>query len=148
MGAIYFKNHLLVFLLISLLAVARPKPLSHWEIHIKNALKNGQRLFVHCKSKDDDLGARTLKSGTEFKWDFKVNIWDTTLFWCYLCKDQQRDECAFDAFWVEKKTEWLRIKCKDLRCFWTAEDRGIFLLDGSRNVDEYLHPWKMIPPYQ
>lgn len=136
------KNKLLVFLIvISSLSLAKSKPLSRWEIHIKNGLSKGQALYVHCKSKDTDLGEQTLSTGAEFKWDFKVNIWDTTLFWCYLRKPNGH-EMTFDAFWVEKKTEWLRVKCDDNICNWTAEDNGIYLKDNSDNLDEFIHYWK------
>lgn len=141
MSGISFKNQLLVFLFISTLALARSKPLSAWEIHIKNGLSNGQALFVHCKSKDSDLGEQTLSTGAEFKWNFKVNIWDTTLFWCYLRKPNGH-EMTFDAFWVEKKTKWLRVKCNDHICNWTAEDNGIYLKDNSSNEDEFIRYWK------
>ncbi|XP_038896413.1 S-protein homolog 1-like [Benincasa hispida] len=139
MGAICFKDKLFVLLVISALACL--KPLSAWEIHIKNGLSNGQALFVHCKSKDTDLGEQTLSTGAEFKWKFKVNIWRTTLFWCYLRKPNGH-EMTFDAFWVEKKTEWLRVKCDDQICNWTAEDNGIYLKDNSSNQDEFIHFWK------
>ncbi|KAA0026186.1 hypothetical protein IC582_002119 [Cucumis melo] len=141
MGAISFKDQLLVFLVVSTLALAHSKPLSSWEIHIKNGLSNGQALFVQCKSKDSDLGKQTLSTGAEFKWNFKVNIWDTTLFWCYLRKPNGH-ELKFDAFWVEKKTEWLRVKCDGNICNWTVEDNGIYLKDNSTNEDEFIHYWK------
>lgn len=141
MNAISLKNQVLVFLVASALALAASKPFSKWEIHIKNELKNGQAMFVHCKSKDNDLGEHTLATGTEFKWDFKVNLWDTTLFWCYLRKPNGH-EMTFDAFWVEKRTEWLRVKCDDNICNWTAEDNGIYLKDNSENLDEFVHYWK------
>ena len=141
MGGISFKDQLLVFLAVSTLALVCSKPLSPWEIHIKNGLSDGKALFVQCKSKDSDLGERTLSTGAEFKWNFKVNIWDTTLFWCYLRKPKG-DQVRFEAFWVEKKTRWLRVKCDGNICNWIAEDNGIYLKDNSTNEEEFIHYWK------
>ncbi|MCL7045367.1 hypothetical protein MKW94_008763 [Papaver nudicaule] len=40
-------------------------------------------LTYHCKSKDADLGERSLAPfGTSWKWRFYINFWDTTLYWC------------------------------------------------------------------
>lgn len=42
----------------------------------------GSPLFVHCQSKDDDLGARTLQNNGVWRWNFKPNLGGSTLWWC------------------------------------------------------------------
>ncbi|KAI3958326.1 hypothetical protein MKW98_011014 [Papaver atlanticum] len=37
---------------------------------------------MHCKSADDNLGECSLVFETNLAWSFKVNFFDTTLYWC------------------------------------------------------------------
>lgn len=125
------------------LAIIRPTKgavLQKWDIHIVNGLTNGQNLLVHCKSKDDDLGEKNLSVGTEFNWSFTVNIWNTTLFWCYLRKPNA-ESMSFEAFWVEKQSIWLFYRCYKNNCIWTAKDDGIYLRDNPVNRDVLVHKW-------
>ncbi|KAI6685103.1 hypothetical protein NL676_031016 [Syzygium grande] len=54
------------------------------EVHvsIKNRLGSGKNMTLHCQSKDDDLGEQTVEDGGKFGWDFDVNVWGTTLYYC------------------------------------------------------------------
>ncbi|KAF1894398.1 hypothetical protein Lal_00027095 [Lupinus albus] len=47
-------------------------------VYIRNGLGNGTLLTYHCKSKDDDLGVRTLNYDEQFKFQFKPSF-----FWRY-----------------------------------------------------------------
>ncbi|MCL7051077.1 hypothetical protein MKW94_019633 [Papaver nudicaule] len=49
---------------------------------VLNNLPPNTMLTYHCKSKDDDLGERSLPPDNTWSWRFSVNIWDTTLYWC------------------------------------------------------------------
>lgn len=112
-----------------------------WHIHILNGLSHGQSLFVHCKSKDDDLGIHDLSFGSEFNWSFRVNFWGTTLFWCYLRKSNDKS-VSFEAFWVEKTSIWLYYRCYKYNCIWTAKHDGIYLKDNPVGRDVLVHRWK------
>lgn len=145
MGVRSTKKHFLVFLLVLSLVILEPteafSELKKWQIHVVNGLSNGQTLFVHCKSKDNDLGEHNLNSGTEFNWTFRVNLWNTTLFWCYLHKPDGKS-ASFDVFWVEKKSIWLFYRCYHSNCIWTAKDDGIYLRDNPVQRDILVHEWK------
>ncbi|CAA0818868.1 Plant self-incompatibility protein S1 family [Striga hermonthica] len=54
------------------------------KIHVQviNRLKNGVRLNVHCRSKDDDIGFHVLEEGDSIEWSFHLNFGMTTLFYC------------------------------------------------------------------
>ncbi|XP_022143780.1 S-protein homolog 1-like [Momordica charantia] len=138
-----YPKHFLVFLFVSSLAIVEQieaVPLSKWQIHVRNELSNTQMLFVHCKSKNDDLGEHNLSVGTEFNWRFRVNIWDTTLYWCYLQKPNGQS-VSFDAFWVEKDSIWLYYKCLESNCTWKAKDDGIYLRNNPDGRDVFVHKW-------
>ncbi|KAI3851291.1 hypothetical protein MKX03_028811 [Papaver bracteatum] len=49
---------------------------------VRNKLSPNTMLTYHCKSADDDLGERSLAFDVAWSWEFYVNFWDTTLFWC------------------------------------------------------------------
>lgn len=139
------EKHFLVFFLVLSLVIVEPaeafSSMERWHIHVVNGLTNAQTLLVHCKSKDNDLGEHDLNGGTEYNWTFRVNFWDTTLFWCYLQKPDGKSS-SFEAFWVEKSTIWLVYKCSGNNCIWIAKDDGIYLKDNEAQKDILLHEWK------
>lgn len=60
------------------------KILGKHTINIYNGLpKNRDKLFLHCSSKDDDLGNHTLFRNQVESWRFRTNFWGTTLFYCH-----------------------------------------------------------------
>ena len=120
--------------------MAEGSPLEKWEIHIVNGLSKGQMLLVHCKSKDNDLGEHNLTAASEFNWSFRVNLWDSTLFWCFLRKPNGQHK-SFEAFWVEKESIWLYYRCLESNCTWTAKDDGIYLANNPDKTQLLIHKW-------
>ncbi|CAN1278307.1 S-protein homolog 21 [Linum perenne] len=76
--------------------------------HVANNLSSKLILIVHCHSGDDDLKAHTVAYGSEYSWNFGMNIWGSTLFWCNLAVQDKRlsfvavkvDRDGFPARWV------------------------------------------------
>lgn len=132
---------LLVLLCLAVLEETKAAELAKWQIHVVNRLSNGQILLVHCKSKDNDLGEHKLSVGSEFNWRFKVNFWNTTLFWCYLQKPNGLHS-SFEAFWIESTSVWLYDMCYDSNCIWIAKDDGIYLRDNTNQKDVLIHKWE------
>lgn len=137
------KKQSLAFLFILSLAIVEQTEanLSKWHIHVVNGLSNNDVLYVRCRSKDDNLGEHNLNVGGEFKWTFRVNFWNTTLFWCFLQKPNGQKQ-SFETFWVEKRTFWLYHNCFENECFWIAKDDGIYLKENSTNTDILVHRWE------
>nr|XP_009800634.1 PREDICTED: uncharacterized protein LOC104246521 [Nicotiana sylvestris] len=52
------------------------------QVHVINRLVNGNPIFLHCQSHDNDLGTSIVQDGDEVNWSFRVNFWGTTLFYC------------------------------------------------------------------
>lgn len=50
-------------------------------VTITNNLE-GSNFTIHCKSKDDDMGTHVIAPQENYSWEFKVNFWHTTLFFC------------------------------------------------------------------
>ncbi|CAL0301784.1 unnamed protein product [Lupinus luteus] len=90
-------------------------PIRH--VHLKNNLGDGVNLQVHCKSGDDDLGVHNVTHGADYEFQFRVNIFGTTQFFCGLVwnnklhyidayihkRDKQR--CGPDCFWTIKQDQ-------------------------------------------
>ena len=111
---------------------------SRWKVTIYNFQGNSV-LNVHCKSKDDDLGARVLEKKANFDWSFKMNFWRTTLFWCNF--NGANGHASFDVFWPEKSS-WLSERCDYKNCIWGAFDSGLYLHNIPRQNYELIHHWK------
>lgn len=143
------SSYTLVFLLVLALAmvihssfVASKQDLlpkfTRWHVYVVNGLSNSETLFLHCKSKDDDLGARNLSAGTNFTWSFQQNWFRTTLFWCYMSK-KDNAHVAFKVFWQDVL---LFHMCSWKNCIWTAKDDGIYIRNFATNSDEFHGEWK------
>ncbi|KAK0607536.1 hypothetical protein LWI29_016343 [Acer saccharum] len=107
----------------------------HEHVSITNRLGNGKNLSLHCQSKDNDLGQHNLADGTEFAWDFSVNAWGTTLFYCDLewegVQQYHFDAYAFDRDYVRCQTQ----------CLWLISTEGIYGLNGQTGFWEYIYHW-------
>lgn len=116
-------------------------PLEHWGVRISNDMQSKQTLFLHCKSKDDDLGRLNLGFAQSFSWRFKVNLWQTTLYWCYMRK-KEPNHIALEVFWPESISKsWLSHRCQGNRCFWSVRDDGIYVKNIPENKFELHAKW-------
>lgn len=115
----------------------QPRPVTGPEVvHITNALGPNVDLTVHCKSKDDDLGARLLHNGDGFEFSFNLNIFGTTLFFCSF---QWGNE--FHRFDVSKPGG---PNCRrPYPCVYNIVSGGPCLFNNYTNQYDPCFPWKM-----
>ncbi|KAE8660776.1 26S protease regulatory complex subunit 4 family protein [Hibiscus syriacus] len=135
------SNGFLLVVAFAILFIAHgqglPPEFTRWYVHVVNGLSNGRTLFVHCNSKDDDLGGRNLDPETDFNWSFRQHVLRRTLFWCYVSKDGAH--ASFKVFWQDVL---LFHKCAWKDCIWIAKDDGVYIKDLARNTDEFRRRWK------
>ncbi|EXC19888.1 hypothetical protein L484_017865 [Morus notabilis] len=105
------------------------------EASIKNRLGSGKNMTVHCQSKDDDLGLRTVPYDDAFSWEFGVNAGGTTLFYCVLGWESVGNY-QFDAYSFGRD----RVRC-ETRCEWLISVEGIYGLNGETGLLEYFYHW-------
>ncbi|TYH53007.1 hypothetical protein ES332_D09G067900v1 [Gossypium tomentosum] len=79
----------LMALILVLVISSLPEPALciywNWKfhVHLVNAMSdNSKPLMVHLKSKDNDLQEHPLWKNGDFQFHFKINFWETTLFYC------------------------------------------------------------------
>lgn len=97
-----------------------------WTVYVTNKSPSSSML-VHCQSKDDDLGNRTLAFGKGFNWSFCESILSNTLFFCHVWWGSK--QASFDAF----SSKWGR-RYHD--CVWELKEDGLYLNDDNK----YLTP--------
>ncbi|PQM37542.1 hypothetical protein Pyn_06996 [Prunus yedoensis var. nudiflora] len=108
-----------------------------YRVHIINGLTN-ETLTAHCKSKDDDLRVHALAVDQEFSWEFRINFFDRTLYFCNLV--WKGGHKTFDAFLVDEKA--LLNACSSSDCMWRARDDGIYLFNYPHKQFRLKYQWE------
>lgn len=111
-------------------------PFRRYHFQIENWL-TGRPLNVHCKSGDDDLGARVLQPREKVEWGFHVNYFGTTLFYCNL--SWEFGHKTFDAFRSSNKL--LYDYCGSKMCQWRASEYGISFYHSKKKAWDFKYLW-------
>ncbi|KAJ9154248.1 hypothetical protein P3X46_027604 [Hevea brasiliensis] len=132
--------------LLLLLALVASEP-SHafdlvpkFHVNVFNDLSNNT-LYLHCQSKDDDLGNQELMQNKHFHFQFRINWKRTTLFWCHFAWGNFRGG-TYNVFWAKKN---LVAKCDyDYKhCNWSERDDGLYLQNYARHAEWVkYYDWK------
>lgn len=113
---------------------------SRWMVRVFNDMKNREKLFIHCKSRDNDLGLHNLNVGRQLTWKFRENLWSSTLFWCYI-RNQNR-HVSLEVFNAYDPN--LYYKCKGLECIWSIREDGIYVRNKALgNQFEFIGKWEL-----
>jgi len=103
-----------VFLFSLLMQPSTSNILEKTTVIVRNSLEGRQDLVLHCMSKDNDLGMQHLRFDQTFRWSFRVNFFETTLFHCtfqwqgasykFVIYDARRDDpdCS-QCSWIIKE---------------------------------------------
>ncbi|XP_024389506.1 S-protein homolog 20 [Physcomitrium patens] len=140
----------LLHILMAMLSCTTAEGVMHEHMSVNIVNNAGGELWMHCMSKDDDLGEKWLRRpGQTWSWGFKSNFWGTTLFWCYFRKvgpgaarsssfAQTFDVWSDVGFWGEH-----RRPCKN--CVWDVRPDGFYRAkrDGTPEdgVFQLLYRW-------
>ncbi|KAG5589231.1 hypothetical protein H5410_039745 [Solanum commersonii] len=114
------------------------------EIFVNGLPENTSPLKVHCQSKDDDLGVRTLKVDEKFDFSFHQNFWGTTHFYCAFAWGLKNN--LFDVFYSQKSPCRFPFFKEDIYCTWLAKDVGIYFArtnnpNPSPSDFRFVYPW-------
>ncbi|CAN1195917.1 S-protein homolog 5 [Linum perenne] len=91
-------------------------------------------LMVHCKSKEDDLGAHFVPVNNEYQWRFRRNLVKETLYWCHLVATNNRAS-TFDVF-----NNHLKNYEVSNNLYWKVKDDGIYVstIDNTSRYQDFL----------
>ncbi|XVF61735.1 hypothetical protein PTKIN_Ptkin08bG0154300 [Pterospermum kingtungense] len=110
-----------------------------YHVHISNGLNNYQKLTIHCKSGDDDLGWHVIPVSLEWNWTFRANFFGSTLYWCNM--SWSKHQGSFEVFVMNYS---MLQKCDFKECFWSARDDGLYLENDSDGSWLKLYNWTSV----
>ncbi|KAF3457603.1 hypothetical protein FNV43_RR02261 [Rhamnella rubrinervis] len=111
-------------------------------VRIDNGVDDLRDVYVHCKSGNNDLGFHIIPRSGSYQWSFKVNFWETTLFYCYLKYQLPNGgrivRGGFDMY-VAKRD---RKRCPKF-CVWSVLSDGIhgYREDSGLATSDLFFPW-------
>ncbi|KAG4403557.1 hypothetical protein AAZX31_01G129100 [Glycine max] len=65
-------------------------------VRVYNGMNDGILVYLHCRSRDNDLGQHVLAVGEYQEWSFTDNLFGTTLFWCTM--DAGNVHASFEVY--------------------------------------------------
>lgn len=126
------STRLLMLLFFALFVICEGK----LHVEIKNELPHHQYLLVHCKSKDDDLGPRTLGYGQSFGFSFNPHFIYMTLFYCSFQWDNK-------LYYYDIYDDHNPLYCPNYQCKWSVNNyNGPCLFHDETNKYDFCHQWK------
>lgn len=117
---------------------------SKGEVHIMNGIQNSTApinpLWFRCQDKHTDFGKRSLNTNGEFSWNFTINFFQTTLYFCHFY--WQSKQAIFDVFSSSVSADCgYRIENHDHICFWIATPSGFFISSDRTGTWKKRHDW-------
>ncbi|CAJ1949822.1 unnamed protein product [Sphenostylis stenocarpa] len=108
-------------------------------VRVTNDMKDGVLIYLHCRSKNDDLGVHVIANGEFQEWSFKDNLGDTTLFWCSM--DAYNVQMSFEVY--SAKTD--SAKC-DKQCYRSLRKDGAYFYYQFQNIWKKELSWTIHEP--
>ncbi|KAM2279081.1 hypothetical protein ACFX1S_039963 [Malus domestica] len=106
-------------------------------VNINNLLQTD--LLLHCKSKDDDLGAHVLPPHGSFGFNFRPNVGCSTLYFCNF--EWRGGSHWFDIYIEDRDAN----ECR--HCNWLIIEKGAFrLVEGKARLIDECYEWKKSAP--
>lgn len=125
-----------LLVIISFLVSAATLADAKMSVRIENQLPG--TLAVHCASRDNDLKQQYIAAGQQYFFDFEMNFWLTTDFWCafrYGTEWQQFDVWTGPGFIGQHE-----FPCH--QCLWVVKWDGFYRTqEGPGAVPKIIHPW-------
>ncbi|XP_027343146.1 S-protein homolog 2-like [Abrus precatorius] len=109
----------------------------HAKKHVRviNGLGNDTFLYLHCRSRDDDLGLHVLQYNEYQEWSFNNNIRGSTLFWCSMQWNNQQH--SIEVYSTKNDDEDCELKC------WRViePDGAYFLMETRQGQWDHRYRW-------
>ncbi|KAG7616196.1 Plant self-incompatibility S1 [Arabidopsis thaliana x Arabidopsis arenosa] len=113
-------------------------PSSKRTVEINNDLGNQLTLLYHCKSKDDDLGNRSLQPGESWSFSFGRQFFGRTLYFCSF--SWPNESHSFDIY-KDHRDSGGDNKCESDRCVWKIRRNGPCRFNDETKKFDLCYPW-------
>ena len=118
--------------------VSEDRLFMNYHIHIINDLPPNvpSVVFLHCKSKNRDIGQKSILLHQDYTWDSTINLTRTTLFFCQVWWDVKK------RYFVAFKANRDEVRCRKYHnsCMWSVRGDGIYFSNNNSTwTNEY--PW-------
>ncbi|KAK4756388.1 hypothetical protein SAY87_006515 [Trapa incisa] len=97
-------------------------------------LPSGHSFTIHCKSKDDDLGAHTIWPNDVYTFEFHNNVWGTTLFYCSVTTSYGQG--VYDFYRYDRDNKRCDV------CVYTVTKDGVNALSTKPGRNDFIFNWK------
>ncbi|GAV92724.1 Self-incomp_S1 domain-containing protein, partial [Cephalotus follicularis] len=99
--------------------------------------KMASNVVIHCKSKNNDLRIHVISPGNSYGWGFRVNLWQTTLFFCGFYT--KNGGGVYDIFKANRDIN----RCPtNNTCIWDVKDDGVHGYVYDKNDIWFKWKWK------
>ncbi|WCJ39500.1 hypothetical protein M5689_020485 [Euphorbia peplus] len=115
-------------------------------VKVLNEYLSPSILYVHCKSRDDDMGKHWVPRDHDFNWKFTPSMWGNTLFSCFTSPNNDV-HAKFVAF---RDRESLTDRCDHvvepgvIVCTWVAKLDGMNFREAvniTTSIDTLEYGW-------
>lgn len=111
-----------------------------FEVHVINNLSTP--VTVHCASRNNDFGFKSLSVNEDFHWSFQRNFWLRTLYFCHFWSPS--NDKAFEVFnyFISENCRYDQLQIDGNQCVWVVREDG-FYFDNQfppQNLVK-LHDW-------
>ncbi|KAK7349443.1 hypothetical protein VNO77_06815 [Canavalia gladiata] len=104
-------------------------------VRVTNLLNEGLPFTIHCKSRDDDLGAHDVSNKGTYQWSFHRNIFGTTLFFCGI---HWRDgSMVYDVYKASRDID----RCFT-NCYWEVTNNALIGYTQKPFKQDIQVPWQ------
>lgn len=101
-------------------------------------------LWVHCKSRDDDLHWQLLQINQDYRFEFHENIIMNTVFWCRFVWGPNFK--FWQSFTVWDRLHWWEMPLPCGNCVWDAQGGGMYIWDKEHQKYAFWKAWNTNGP--
>ena len=101
-------------------------------VQVRNNVGPGEKITLHCMSKDNELGTHVLEFGQSFMWKFRSS-YGGTQFFCYLSwRQHYLDFIAYASNGLFQKDDKDKTMACEVTCVWSVKSEFIRSPKGDR----------------
>ncbi|KAK6158501.1 hypothetical protein DH2020_005815 [Rehmannia glutinosa] len=127
-----------LFLLTNSLIITSEAILEKAGVIVTNKIPN-ENITIHCYSSEDDLGVHNLAYGSSFSWNFRINFFRSTKFYCDI--STRHGYGNYGVFTPNLKRDFCYNQCE-----WSVHKDGPCVKQRRSEGPSWCQNWKVPQP--